>query len=289
MVKILPLITDIKGYSRTPSVSFHFAKQLFKENMAMTISASDKKKTIKELEDKILELEYRLKSMPELIESNMLDAQMKVLFNMDEIIDNTWKKWKDNIDNANSSNILVAGFTELREELGKYSQEYLQWPEVKPETREHLEVHKQDEVQDFQKTDEPQNPEESYSLPDGVKIENVGGKLTIEIDPKISKDLLVQYRFEGKNIDPLSTVIIRELCAFAIIDNVPTHTVNRRVKLEEIFDSRAFKEQLNYLLGEYPKVGVNEKNRVLDIVSSHLSNKFPEIRKTNQGVQNTPL
>lgn len=219
----------------------------------MNIPDSDENKTIKKLEDKILELESRLKTMPELIESNMLDSQINFIFDVSNVVEGTWEKWKSNDDISTSSEILISGFSELKEMLGKYSQENLQWPKVETEKQELM------------------------SLPLGVKIEDTAGKLKIEIETKNSNDLLVQHRFEGKNIDPVGVFIIRELCILAIIQNIPSHTVGRRERIEEVFKSREFKERLKKMLGDYPKVGANEQKRLLDIVSNHVGDKFPEI------------
>lgn len=102
----------------------------------------------------------------------------------------------------------------------------------------------------------------------------------MKIDTDLIEDLVVQYRYSSRNIEPLSGVVIRELCKCAIIENINSAPRDRSKKIDAIYESRSFKDKLKTILGYYPNIGVGEKKRILTIVSVHIQDRYPEIYKS---------
>ena len=258
----------------------------------MNTSESDESKHIKVLEEKIQELEKTIQNKTEVIESNLLDAQMVFLMDISDSINVTWAHWQNKKGADNSSDILACGFADLREKLGQYSIDNLQWPKVLPE-KEDLQDPVSSEVLP-EKGDVqysvfsevlPKKGDFQYSvsLPPGVAVINTEGKIEIEIETESSNDLVIQYRFNGKNIQPISLVVIRELCRFTIVEKISHAPRDRRIKIESIFRGPEFRGRLKSLLGYYPILSSNESQRILDIVSNHVADKAPEIYDFTKG------
>ena len=206
---------------------------------------------IAQLKRRIEELEKDKESRIETIRDNLLQQEVCFFFDLGIIVDGISEKLKSAESGIESEMVLLKGFNEIKESLTAHSAENFHYPNIETETHDI----------------------DANSLPDGVLIQTNNSKIDVSVDYKKVEHFAVHYQYEGKNIEPKSVVAIRELCRFAMVEDIKKSPRDRRVKLKEIFNGRDFRERLHSLSGKYQKFGVNEGERILDIVSTHISAK----------------
>lgn len=219
-------------------------------------SAVERQNEVAELKQKVEQLEEKLKERVDLIESDLIFEMVEFLNVLSKEANSTWEKSKSVENTFESSNALLKGVIEIKDKLYEFNKELLGGPEIEPEK---------------------QRSEQLDNMPSGISINVNSGKHDLKIDTDLIEDLVVQYRYSSRNIEPLSGVVIRELCKSAIETNIHHGPRNRRIKLNAIYESRSFKDKLVTMLGYYPKIGVGERDRILEIVSVHIQDKYPEI------------
>ncbi|MDU0355803.1 hypothetical protein RS130_19635 [Paraglaciecola aquimarina] len=214
---------------------------------------------IAKLKLKVQVLEAKLQEKVEVFESDCIFEMVEFLNSLFQSVNSILEKSNKAKNPDESRYELAIGVNKVKEKLNEYMKEMFSEAEIKPETH---------------------NNEQLASLPVGISINVTSGRYNLKIDTDLIENVVVNYRYLDTNTEPLSGVVIRELCKSAIATNIHHAPRDRRKKIGEIYESRSFKDKLNTMLGYYPKFGVGDKKRILDVVSIHVGDKFPEIYQT---------